>query len=241
MEKFAESYLQRGFASEYSVSFEWPKSTWYKGIHCRTRGIAPTQSFLLGCVYGFEDKHLVEAKFSASAKGVAYNFRDHGSSLETTIDTPITPEFCDEMVTFFQDAKERWIRERAEIVSNELLNKEFLSYEEIQHILAKNVGRTYCLGKFSHNYVLTFLVSNKMAKEYLVRTKTDKRTQTLYTRYENPNLPDGEILEQPREGQFVEAQRGQEQGSNEEMNEDQILKDQSVEETSSEGQNKEED
>ena len=75
MEKFAESYLQRGFASEYSVSFEWPKSTCYKGIHCRTRGIAPTQSFLLGCVYGFENKHLVEAKFSASARGVAYNFK----------------------------------------------------------------------------------------------------------------------------------------------------------------------
>ena len=241
MEKFAESYLQRGFASEYSVSFEWPKSTCYKGIHCRTRGIAPTQSFLLGCVYGFEDKHLVEAKFSASARGVAYNFRDHGSNIETTIDTPITPEFCDEMVTFFHDAKERWIKKQAEIVANELLIKEFLSYEEIQHILAKNVGRTYCLGKFSHNYVLTFLVSNKMAKEYLVRTKTDKRTQTLYTRYENPNLPDGEILEQPREETIVEAQRGKEQGGGEEMNEEQISNGQSPEEKPSEGPNKDGD
>ena len=80
-----------------------------------------------------------------------------------------------------------------------------------------------------------------MAKEYLVRTKTDRRTQTLCTRYENPNLPDGEILEQPREEQFVEAQRGQEQGDGEEMNGDQILKDQSVEEIPSEEQNKEGD
>ena len=80
-----------------------------------------------------------------------------------------------------------------------------------------------------------------MAKEYLVRTKTDKRTQTLYTRYENPNLPEGEILEQPREEQVVEADQGQEQEGGEEMNEEQISNDQSVEEKPSEGQNKDGD
>ena len=222
MEKFAESYLQKGFASEYSVSFEWPKSNRYKGIHCRTRGLAPTQSFLLGCIYGFDERYLSEAKFSASTRGMAFNFRDYGSNLETSIETPITPEFCDEMVSFFQDAKDRWIRQRAETIVNELLNKEFLSYEEIQHILAKDVGRTYCLGKFSHNYVLTFLVTNRMAKEYLVRTKAEKRTQTLYTLYENPNLPDGEILEQPREGQLREVRQDHKQEIVEEVNQEEV-------------------